>query len=389
MPDPGSMDEQRRNEELLEIIVAGVSASALGIIARGLRDVKDKKLDYAGVYQSFVGANQEYHDLIASGQATLSTVANQIFDQMASQNDTWAKRFYDAMGVKQYSAKESEALRQALENGKKESLKYIEDHLNTSVLGIVDRDGNLHAWGSYYRKKCSEAVTALLTGEEAYDSAITGALQEMTRSGLREGFTVDKALYKSGSRDIYGAMRTNIMDNYRQTLAQMRYLQGIEYGADGVEVSAHFPCADDHIEFQGNVYTYEELEKNMPDRPLETGANCRHTLSHVIVSVANQTKAYTDEQLEQLRELSEEEVTITTPSGGQWSGTRYEASQYQRRLEQDLRKLNTEKALSQMAGADTSDVDIYIKDLTAAYRRLSRDAGLGTRMERTVSYIAI
>ena len=36
---------------------------------------------------------------------------------------------------------------------------------------------------------------------------------------------------------------------------------GERFGADGVEISAHYPCAEDHVDIQGRQFSNEKFEK--------------------------------------------------------------------------------------------------------------------------------
>ena len=65
--------------------------------------------------------------------------------------------------------------------------------------------------------------------------------------------------------------------------------------------------------------------------------------------------------------------------------SRYEATQYQRKVEAAIRRDNMASKLANDAGAIT-DAGRRAKELTSYYKSMSREVGLTTRIERTKVY---
>ena len=94
---------------------------------------------------------------------------------------------------------------------------------------------------------------------------------------------------------------------------------------------------------------------------------------------------YTDDQLQEIIDRSNEEVTFDGLSGRPMTMSRYEATQYQRKVEAAIRRDNMASTLANDAGA-TTDAGRRAKELTGYYKSMSKDVGLTTRIERTKAY---
>ena len=247
--------------------------------------------------------------------------------------------------------------------------------MKTSALGVVDGQGNFRVFARAYREYIADAVSAMKAGQETYQQAVARITRELAQSGLR-------VQYPSRTMELYSAVRMNVMDNYKATMSELRKMQGREFGADGVEITAHAPCAPDHLPYQGKQYTtreYNEIQDELT-RDIETGANCRHRADPIILGISD--PAWSDKMREELEKQSTETVTITGSNGMTKEMTRYEASQYQRQMERGIRKLSEQSYLD----PDNKALKDRIDRARGDYRRISKEAGLTTRMERTRCY---
>ena len=92
-------------------------------------------------------------------------------------------------------------------------------------------------------------------------------------------------------------------------------------GPDGVEISAHMLCAEDHLPYQGRQFSLEEFERlnQTLRRPIAKGIwNCSHVAEPIVLGISE--PAYTEEELAEYRRSSLEQVTIDgkTRSRYQW-----------------------------------------------------------------------
>lgn len=381
MLDPGSYAVQEALEDRLDALVSGVSARVQLVIADALKRAKKENWTYADSYLRYNQDVSKINQILTDGAFTANQSIDQLFNEMAELNDQWAAGFYEAKKVTQTPAANNAAMAGILNEAKKQSERFINATFQTTVVGMLDTSGNFSNVRDYYKQSVSKAVTGMLSGSEAYSKAVKGAVSDMVNSGLR-------VQYASGhTRELYGAARMNVMDTYRQTLSDLRKVQGKEFGADGWEISAHSPCAPDHVDYQGLQFSTKEFEKIQSSlaRPFEMW-NCKHIVYPVILGISN--RAYSDTDLAEMKYSSEELLSFKGIGGEDLEMTRYEASQYQRQIEQSLRKAKTEEYLFKEAGQDTSELKSAIRQRQAEYKRISADVGLTTRPERTRAYIA-
>lgn len=379
---PNIDDTEYQDEEANELDRDGyaLELAVLSIIAERLGKVNEKTT-YADSRLWLNSDMAKIETLLEKGAKTLSEAANGIFDRMAELNDKWAAKFFEKIGKKQVKTPDNPWLSDILAKSKKKMGKNASALCNTSVLYIVGPKDKLTNIRDGYIEIIDEAITAMKAGEETYQQAIAKAVDNLASGGLR-------VQYASGvTRDLHTAVRTNIMDGYRDTMVSLREQQGKEYGADGVEVSAHSQCAPDHQKIQGRQFTKEKFAEKQKElrRPIG-GANCRHTVFPVLLGVS--TKAYTSKELEEIKKRSNQKVKITGLDGKERTMTKYEATQYQRRIETMIRQAKGRAMLKEQANKpkDAKAAKARAKELTAAYKRISSEAGLSTRMERTRAY---
>ena len=237
-----------------------------------------------------------------------------------------------------------------------------------------------------YQWALDNAEMQIQSGAINYNQAIKTAVKQLADSGLK---VVD---YESGHRDqIDVAARRAVMTGVNQICAKYTE-QSAEYlDTPYFEVSAHAGARDkpgpspwsSHKDWQGKVYStrsgdiypsiYEVCGLGTVDG-LE-GANCRHRRNVWVEGVSERT--YTDEQL----------AHIDHDLGCEFDGkeyTAYEATQMQRRVEREARKLKREKAAYKAAGLHEEEqtVNIRLRRLNAKYKAFSAAAGLPEQRER-------
>lgn len=237
-----------------------------------------------------------------------------------------------------------------------------------------------------YQWALDNAVMQIQSGAISYNQAIKAAVKQLADSGLK---VVD---YESGHRDqIDVAARRAVMTGVNQICAKYTEKSAEYLDTHYFEVSAHAGARDkpgpspwsSHKDWQGKVYSirandiypsiYEVCGLGAVDG-LE-GANCRHRRNVWVEGVSE--RAYTDERL----------AHIDDDLGCEFDGkkyTAYEATQMQRRVEREARKLKREKAAYKAAGLheDETAVNIRLRRLNAKYKAFSAAAGLPEQRER-------
>lgn len=259
-------------------------------------------------------------------------------------------------------------------------------NLTASMGFLVDNGRTMLPPAKAYQWALDNAAMQVQSGAINSNQAIKTAVKQLADSGLK---VVD---YESGHRDqIDVAARRAVMTGVSQlcgkyTEQAAEYLETPYY-----EVSAHAGARDvpgrspwsSHKDWQGKVYStrsgdiypniYEVCGLGAVDG-LE-GANCRHRRFPWVEGVSERT--YTDEQLEHI-----DDGLGCTFDGKTY--TAYEATQMQRRVEREVRKLKREKAAYKAAGLREEEqaVNIRLRRLNAKYKAFSAAAGLPEQRER-------
>ena len=233
----------------------------------------------------------------------------------------------------------------------------------------------------YYRDAVDEAVTAVQSGVEDYNTAIRRVIREAGEHGMRIDENGTRRVdYESGySRRLDSAARMNVLDGVRHLNQSIMEEVGRQFGADGVEIDAHMLCAEDHLPYQGGQYSNEEFEQIQDGLQRPFGEwNCRHSWHGIILGVSPPT--YTPEQLDQMQRYSTEMITIDGRTK-----TRYQWSQEMRRMETAVRQQKDTANLARATGDDKlrQKCQGTILQLNRKYGRLAEKAGLTPEYQRT------
>lgn len=223
-----------------------------------------------------------------------------------------------------------------------------------------------------YRSAVDVAVQTVQAGAVDYRSAIRAAMKKAAVDGLR-------VKYPSGvSRRLDTAVRQNVLDGVRALNNDILRQLGKEYGADGVEISAHYLCAEDHLPYQGRQFSQKEFDALQArlDRPFGMW-NCKHTIFPIILGISEPT--YSDTELDEINRNSSKRIDI----GGR-ALSRYEWTQEQRKLETAVRAQKDVANLAKASGDDVArrEAQAKIDALMDRYDQITEAAGLETDYKR-------
>lgn len=217
-----------------------------------------------------------------------------------------------------------------------------------------------------YRAAVDVAVQTVQSGIADYNSAIRAALRQAASDGLR-------VQYASGlTRRLDTATRQNVLDGVREINNDILRQLGKEYGADGVEISAHALCAEDHLPYQGMQFSnkdFEELQNNL-QRPFGMW-NCKHTIFPIILGITQPANG--PEELAAYRQYSLERIEVDGTEK-----TRYQWTQEQRRIETAIR-YQKDVAVAAKASGDMPlrrSVQANINRLMDLYDQITDKAGV-------------
>ena len=224
-----------------------------------------------------------------------------------------------------------------------------------------------------YVKIIDDAITEMATGVRGFRPIYRDTLMQFADGGLR---VVDFGSGRTIALDSH--LRQSVLDGVRDIWQANHDRVGREFGADGVELSAHGGCAPDHLPYQGKQYSHRQFEKlqDSLERPIGMW-NCRHIAFPVIMGVSQ--PAYSNRQLKELRDMSERKVEF---DGEEY--TAYQGTQLQRRIETAIRRHKDRAVLAKAAEDDlTRRIEqAKINALTAKYAKLSKAFELPYYTER-------
>lgn len=311
-------------------------------MARMSRNVRQIKKDLAKA----TGKNQQQI------QELLDSVANEAYSTY--------NEFYTAKGIKQLPLTDNAPLKRTLDAVIEQTQKSFTNLSNTTVIKEL------------YKECVDKAIMAVNAGYTDYNSAIRDVIKETALQG-------DKVEYESGHRrDREAAARMNVLDGIRQINRAIAAQVGEEFGADGVEISAHYNCAPDHLPYQGKQYSLAEYDKinTSLKRPF-TFWNCRHFPMPIILGVSK--PAYSEETLRDMARQSTEKIRISGKEK-----TRYEWTQEQRKIENEVRKLERVKSLARQVGDDRlrRETQKTIREKKDRYDYISESAGITKHEDR-------
>ena len=303
------------------------------------------------------------------------------FDIVAEENVAFAEVYAKAKNMEFVDYKDNEQLKSLVKGIAGETNATFKNLSKTRAIGFVLKDENgkkiFKNLKETYRTLIDEAVFNVETGVSDYQSAMRGVMKQLADSGVK--VHEEKVGYKSGYNvRIDSAVRQNVLTGVRQVNLEVQKQVGRDFGADGVEISAHSPCAEDHLPIQGKQFSNKEFKKLNASLERPIGEyNCRHFVFSIVLGV-NQP-SYSDKMLNQ---MNKESQSIIEYEGNKY--TKYEATKVQRKLETAIRKEKDRQIIARASG-DKDGVSVAqsnISTLTSKYNDFSKVAGLDTYKNR-------
>lgn len=300
---------------------------------------------------------------------------DELFDKVAKENVEFAEQYYKINNKEYISYKDNIQLQRYVETIKMNTYETFVNLSKSRNIGFTFKDKNnriiFKPYKQAYRDLIDEAVYNVSTGVIDYQSAMRNILNQLADSGIK--IHEATATYKSGyNRRIDSSVRQNVLEGIRRINIGIQEQVGKEFGANGVEISAHVPCAEDHIPIQGRQYSNEEFEKlnSQLDRPIGE-YNCTHFVFSVILGV--NIPDYNEHQLWKMRQQSLEKIEYDGKSY-----TKYEMSQLMRKIETSIRKNKDKQIIARASGNNEliSNAQRNISILTSKYNEISKVSGL-------------
>lgn len=317
------------------------------------------------------GANiKKINRMIEAESTRTAADLSKLYEKLLKEEYAYAKELYLYSKGIQIPLKLNKELQQHLKSMERLTEGTFENLSKTTVIS------------KQYRDIIDEAIKGVSSGVEDYES--------MVKDVIKKHDVGARVVYESGyTRRLDSAVRMNVADGIRQHYMGIRLIEGEQFGADGVEISAHALCAHDHIPIQGEQFalgagktvdgivydSFNELNDSLNRRIGE--CNCKHYITPIILGISG--RAYSRETLENYRSYSEEMVEIDGIKR-----TRYQCSQLQRQLETKMR-YEKDKVVFYRAEGNLTEVERHekrIKELQKKYREVSDKSGLAKRYEK-------
>lgn len=315
-----------------------------------------------------------------SGKSVLDV--DRLLDRVAEENVDFAEKYYKAKNKKFVDYKNNEPLQRYVESIKQETYGTFKNLSNSTNVGFTFKsmDGKSTIFRPFrdaYRNIIDEAVYNVSSGVKDYQSAMRSVINQLADSGVK--IHEESVTYRSGyNRRIDSSVRQNVLDGVRKVNIGIQEQIGNEIGADGVEISVHFPCAEDHLDVQGRQYSKERFGKvnSNLDRPIGE-YNCRHFIFSIIMGIDE--PQYSKNALFKMRQRNNETVEY---EGKTYN--KYECTQVQRRLETAIRKQKDRQIIARSSGDKDgiAKAQQKISQLTQKYNDFSKTAGLQTYKNR-------
>ena len=303
------------------------------------------------------------------------------FDLVAEENVAFAEVYAKAKNMEFVDYKDNEQLKRLVKGIAGETNATFKNLSRSRAIGFVLKDENgkktFKNLKDTYRNLIDEAVFNVETGVTDYQSAMRGVITQLADSGVK--VHEEKVGYPSGyNRRIDSSVRQNVLTGVRKVNLSVQEQVGRDFGADGVEISAHSPCAEDHLSIQGKQFSKKEFAKinGSLERPIGE-YNCRHFVFSIVLGV-NQP-SYSEKMLSK---MNKESQSVIEYEGKKY--TSYEATQVQRKIETAIRKQKDIQIIARASG-DKDGVGMAQKNITSLtykYNDFSKKAGLDTYKNR-------
>ena len=307
----------------------------------------------------------------------------QAFDLVAKENVAFAEVYAKAKNKEFIDYEKNEQLKRLVKGIAGETNATFKNIANSRMVGFVLKDGKgkkiFKNLKETYNDLIDEAVFLVTTGTTDYQSAMRGVIKQLADSGVK--VHEEKVGYPSGyNRRIDSSVRQNVLDGIRKINVNIQEQVGKEFGANAIELSLTFPCADDHAPYEGKIYTHKEFEniQSSLDRPFFQW-NCRHFGFQVVKGISQ--PQYTQKYLDQKHAQEHKEFYFEGKKINQ-----VEANDLMRKIETSIRRNKDAQIIGRSAGNKeiVANSQQNITALTHKYNELSKVSNLPAYKNRLV-----
>lgn len=292
-------------------------------------------------------SDQEIKAILKETLQASEDYINAIYDKALKTEYIDNESLYKAVGKEFIPFEENSFIQQIVTAAKLQTRNELKNMTKSLGFAVDERSGKeFKDLSQFYHGVLDRAMVDITTGSFDYNTALRKTVQQMTNSGVR---WID---YETGHHNrITTASRRSVMTGLSNLTRQINEYNGEQLGTNDYEVAWHANARPSHREWQGLVWSYEELVSVCGLGTVEglCGANCYHIYYPFIkgLSKRNWSDAW-------LRQQNEKEDAARTFAGKEYTG--YAALQRQRVLETRMRAQRESIKLLQVGDGDPFDI---------------------------------
>lgn len=305
-------------------------------------------------------SNEDIEALISRAVNGNKDEVRRLYEQVIANEYTRQKDVYEKVGKDFIPYEDNEELQQITEALISQSSEEL-TNITKSTGFMINMGGGRTVFtplSDVYNSYLDNAVMGMATGSYDYNTLIRKVVGQMVTGGLRTDHVfkdtgTDTGIdYASGHHNrIDVAVRRALLTGFSQLSGKVTDMNAQKLNTQYFEVSWHGGARPSHAEWQGKVYTKDELRSvcGLDTGPGLLGWNCRHTYYPFIPGVSE--RQYSDEWLE---DQNAREATQVKFKGKSYNS--YEATQKQRQMETAMRARREQVQLLKKGDADKDDI---------------------------------
>ena len=382
------MQDDKQLDKILEMFYNkfnNINAKTLKMLGEIVKQFKGVSEEEAYKIAQRLKYGNDIEDLI-NEIAKLSGVSVRevriVLEKVVEENLDYAYKYNKEQKKEEIKYKETPELKKVVKDNTQEIEKFFKELTKEENIGFTVRNENneyvFMPLRQVYKDVIDEAMYNAITDPNGYQVTMANAMKKLADSGIK--IHEEKIEYSSGyNRRIDTTVKQNILWVIRKASADTQDYIGEVLGTDGVEISAHEPCALDHLPYQGRQFynkDFNEIQDSLPRQIGPNGYNCKHFIFNIFMGATKPN--YTNRQLKQMEEESKRKIIF---EGKEY--TRYEATQKQRQIETEIRRQKDRQIISKASGniGEVEKAQNKISILTRKYKELSNIANLPTYAE--------
>ena len=305
-------------------------------------------------------STEDIKALVAEAVDGNEETVRELYAEVIANEYTSQKAIYEAAGKEFIPYEKNAELHQITEALIRQSTDEV-SNITKSTGFMVDLGNGKTVFtplSDIYNDYLDEAITGMATGAYDYNTLVRKTTNMMTRSGLRSNYAFSDTRtdygidYASGRHNrIDVAVRRALLTGFGQLAGRVTEMNAQQLNTNLFEVSAHAAARPSHAEWQGRVWTKQQLTEvcGLGSGGGLCGWNCRHSYYPFVKGISQRN--YTDADLEA---MAAKEARTRKFRGKEYNA--YEATQKQRQIETALRAKREKVQLLRQAHADRDDI---------------------------------